>query len=249
MGSAHEAARNLAFISYTGAGKTSLVEALLYTAGVIPSMGAVTSGNTTCDFEPEEMQRQFSISSAVAHFSWKGTTFNVVDTPGGLNFLNEAQMGLQAVDGVILVLSASMGLRSELEKMWQPISALELPCLIFVNELDKERAAVSPVVGECERALGIHTVPVTIPIGSEAQLQGVADLVRQRALRSGPDSPKVHEDDLPVDLASAVAAARKKLVEGVAETDDALVEKYLADGELPEEDVRRGLRAGSLSRT
>src|SRR5574341_1368501 len=103
--------RNIAVISYTGAGKTSLVEALLYQAGAIPAMGSVATGNTVSDFEPEETHRKISVNASVVHFEWKGTTFNLVDTPGALSFLGEAKTALRAVDGVLIVLGASSGVK------------------------------------------------------------------------------------------------------------------------------------------
>lgn len=240
--------RNVALVSYTGAGKTSLLEAFLYSSGVIPSMGSVGSGNTVSDFEPEEVNRQSSISAAVAHFEWRDTRLNLVDTPGALSFLGEAQLALRAVDGVVIVLGATSGMRTELDKIWSTISALKLPCVVFVNELDKDRTSPGPVISQVEGALGLKTVPVTIPIGAEAGLEGVVDLVKGVAIRPVPNSHKTQEGEVPKELAGAVEAARKKLVEGVAETDDQLVEKYLAEGDLQPDEIRKGLKAGTLSR-
>lgn len=244
-----EAIRNIAVVSYTGAGKTSLVEALLYTAGAIPAMGSVAAGNTVCDFEPEELHRKISTNASVAHFQWKDTTFNLVDAPGALSFLGEAKMALTAVDGVLIVLGASSGVRTELERLWASIKDLDLPCMLFVNELDKERTAVGPVIEECEKALEIKTVPVAIPIGAEAQLDGVVDLVGRLAHRTVKDNPKVQQGAVPPELADAAAAARKRLVEGVAEAEDHLLETYLSEGDLTDEEIRTGLKAGTQART
>jgi elongation factor G len=239
--------RNIAVVSYTGAGKTSLVEALLYTAGAIPAMGSIQSGTTVSDFEPEEVHRKISVSSAVAHFDWKGTTLNLIDTPGALSFLGEAKLALRAADGVLIVVGASSGVRAELEKIWSTIKDLALPCVLFVNELDKERTSVSPVLEECEKALEFKGLPVTIPIGTEANLAGVVDLIGGVAYRSGKDSPKVQQDRVPPELTGPAAEARKKLVEGVAETEDRLVEKYLAEGDLTAEELVQGLKAGTCA--
>jgi len=152
--------RNIAVVSSAGAGKTSLVEALLYTAGAIPAMGAVGNGSTVSDFEPEEIHRKVSVSTAAAHFPWKGVTFNLLDTPGAMSFLGEAELALHAVDGVLIVLGAASGMRTELEKLWGTIADLGLPCILFVNELDKERTVLETVLKACEDALEIRTVPV-----------------------------------------------------------------------------------------
>jgi elongation factor G len=240
--------RNIAVVSAAGAGKTSLVEALLYAAGVIPAMGSVGNGSTVSDFEPEEIHRKVSVSTAVAHFPWKGTTFNLLDTPGALSFLGEGKLALHAVDGVLIVLGAASGVRTELEKIWGTIADIGLPCLLFVNELDKERTAIEPALKACEEALEIRTVPVTIPIGSEGRLEGVVQLVEGAAYRSVAGSAKVLRGDISADAAGSAEEARKKLVESAAETDDQLVEKYLAQGDLTEAEIMQGLRAGTCAR-
>ena len=240
--------RNIAVVSASGAGKTSLVEALLYTAGVIPAMGATGSGNTVCDFEPEEIHRKVSVSTAVAHFSWKGVTFNLLDTPGALSFLGEAKLALQAVDGVLIVLGAASGMRTELEKLWGMIGEAGLPCVLFVNELDKERTGLAPVLKACEEALEITTVPVTLPIGSEGGLEGVVQVVEGAAYRTAAGSPKALKGEVPAELGAQTGDARKKLVECAAETDDQLLEKYLAQGELGAEEILQGMKAGTSAK-
>ena len=236
--------RNVAIVSYTGAGKTSLTEALLYTAGVIPAMGSVPSGNTVADFEPEEIHRKITVSSSVLRFDWKGHTVNVIDTPGALSFLGEAQTVLRAVDGALIVVAASSGMRTELEKVWQTIQELKLPCIMFINELDRERASLEPVLEDCEKALETKFLPITIPLGAGSTLEGVVDLVDGLVIRSSKESQKIQQESIPGELTGAYNEARKRLVECIAETDDRLLEKYLADGDLSPEELRQGLRTG-----
>jgi elongation factor G len=240
--------RNVAVVSAAGAGKTSLVEALLYTAGAIPAMGSTVGGNTVSDFEPEEIHRKVSVSTAVTHFSWKGVTMNLLDTPGSMSFLGEAKLALHAVDGVLIVLGAASGIRTELEKLWGTITDIGLPCLFFVNELDKERTALAPALKACEDALEIVTVPVTLPIGSEGRLEGVVQVVEGAAYRPVAGSPKMLKEAVPADLGGQVAEARKKLVECAAETDDRLVEKYLAQSDLAEEEILQGMKSATHAR-
>lgn len=203
--------RNIAVVSASGAGTTSLVEALLYSAGVIPAMGSIANGNTVSDFEPEEIHRKVSVSTAVAHFPWKGTTFNLLDTPGSLSFQGETKLALHAVDGVLVVLGAASGMRTELEKLWTTISDLRLPCILFVNELDRERTAIEPVLKACEDALEIRTVPVTIPIGAEGRLEGVVHVVEGAAYRPVAGIAKVLRGNVPAGVGGLVGEARKKL--------------------------------------
>jgi len=244
-----DALRNVAVVSYTGAGKTSLVEALLYTAGAVPAMGSVPSGTTVCDFEPEETHHKVSLSSAVVHVPWKDTTFNLIDTPGALSFLGEAKSALRGADAVLIVLGASSGIRTELEKLWSTIVELELPALLFVNELDKERTALQPVLDECQKALEIKAIPVAIPVGAGPQLEGVLDLVGRAVYRPMKDSHKVQKADIPAEMAGEEDEARKKLIESAAETDDQLVEKYLTEGSLSIEEILKGLKAGTQARS
>ncbi len=243
-----ERIRNIAVVSYTGAGKTSLVEALLYTARAIPALGSVTSGTTASDFEPEETHRKVSVSSSVLHFTWKDWTFNLVDTPGALSFLGEARMSLRAVDGILIVLSASTGVRTELQKIWATISEMNLPCLLFVNELDKERADFRQALDDCQRALGFKGLPAALPIGEGPALEGVVDLLGGVALRPEPGSQKIQHGEVPADLSGSVEEARKALAEVAAESEDRLLEKYLSEGDLTVEEIRQGLQAGTRSK-
>jgi elongation factor G len=239
--------RNVALIGSTGAGKTSLVDALLYTAGIIPSIGSIASGNTISDFEPEEIHRKVSISSTVAHFSSKETMLNIIDTPGAASFLGEAKVALRAVDGAVIVIGASTGVRSELESLIAVLDELELPCLLLINELDKERTDWTATLQECQEVFKRTVLPVTIPIGAERQLEGVIDVARGVSLRSTKESPKVCQGTVAADLELIASEARKKLVEGVAEIDDRLLEKYLAEGDLPTPEVFEGLKLGTLA--
>lgn len=239
--------RNVALIGSTGAGKTSLVDALLYTAGVIPSIGSIVSGNTISDFEPEEIHRKVSISSTVAHFSSRETILNIVDTPGAASFLGEAKVALRAVDGAVIVIGASTGVRSELDSLMTVLDELELPCLLLINELDKERTDWAAALKECQEVLKRTLLPVTIPLGAERQLEGVIDVVRGVSLRSTKESPKVHQGTVTADLEATTTDSRKRLVEGVAEIDDRLLEKYLAEGDLSTHQVQEGLKLGTLA--
>jgi elongation factor G len=240
--------RNLAFASYPGAGKTTLCEALAFTTGAIPTMGSISQGNTIGDFEPEEVHRHHSISSTLFQLEWAGSRINIIDTPGIADYSFEVQSSLRAVDGVVLVVGAGTGLRSEIERVWDLIQEYELPCLLFINELDKERTEYGTILAECEKTLEFTGVPLTIPVGKETQLSGVIDLMSQCLMTPVPGTTKIQETEMPPEHQSMVTEFRRRMMELIAETNDQLVEKYLTQGELSNEDLRDGLTMGTLER-
>lgn len=239
-----ESLRNVALISSPGAGKTSLAEAMLFTAGAVPHLGSIAQGTTVSDFEPEELHRRSSVSTSLLHCSWNHTTINLVDPPGALNLLGETVMALRAVDAVILVVGASSGIRSELVRVWSRVTALGLPCLLFLNELDKDGASLDGVVAMCQRDLGITPLPMSLPYGSGAHLEGVLDLLQERMIVSHTETATCQQLPIPENGWTLVTDARKCIQEEVAERDDRLLEQYLAVGELTQEDLIDGLRLG-----
>lgn len=240
--------RNVAFASYPGAGKTTLCEAIAWTTGITPTMGSILQGSTIGDFEPEETHRHHSVGSALFQLEWQGTKINILDCPGTLDFFFEVKSALRAVDGVVLVVSAATGYRSEMERVWDLIQELELPCLIFVNDLDKDRTDYLSVIEECQKALECSPVPLVMPLGTGEGLSGVIDLLAQQVLASQGAGPKPHQTDIPAEQRDRLLEYRLKLMEQVAETNDQLVEKYLANGVLSNEDLTDGLFVGILDR-
>jgi elongation factor G len=241
-----ESLRNVAVVSSAGAGKTSLVEAILFTTGAIPILGTVAQGNTASDFEPEEIHRRTSVSTSLLRCSWQQTTINLVDPPGALNLLGEPLMALQAVDAVINVLGAS-GIRSELAKLWSRLKELRLPRMIFANEFDKDGILLENISTLCHRELDVTVLPLALPVKNGGQLEGVTDLLAQVQVRSQVESAKVQQSPIPDSLLQEVGEARKRLHEAVAEVDDRLLEQYCASGELTQEDMLIGLRLGVLT--
>ncbi|MEY4706024.1 MAG: Elongation factor [Nitrospirota bacterium] len=236
--------RNVAIIASAGAGKTSLAESLLFASGAVPHLGSIAQGTTVSDFEPEELHRRSSVSTSLLRCSWRDTTINIVDPPGALNLLGEALMALRAVDAVIVVLSPSSGIRSELTKLWPRVKALSLPCLLFVNELDKVGLSLEAAIIASQRDLGIMPLPMSLPLGNGVTLEGVYDLLDQRVIHSRMDSPTVQRLPIPETERILVDDARKRMQEAAAERDDRLLEQYLTAGELTQEDLLNGLRLG-----
>ena len=239
--------RNVVFASYVGAGKTSLVEALVFSAGVTSSMGSTSGGNTIADFEPEEVQHQHSMSTALLHYEYKDTSLNLFDTPGSLDFFADTKNTIHVADAAVLVIGAS-GIRSELDRVWDFIQERGLPCLVFINELDKERANFEAIHEEIQKTLETRCMPIAYPIGREANLRGVVDVVTQKAVIPVPDGHKTQEEPIPEDVNDAVSELRKQLIENAAETNDDLVEKYLSEGDLTQEEIVQGLGLGTKNR-
>jgi elongation factor G len=237
-----EPIRNVAIVSSAGAGKTSLSEALLYVGGAIPMLGSATQGTTVSDFEPEELRHRKSTSTSLLQFTWNHTSINLIDPPGALDLLGEPLAALQAVDAVILLLSETMGVRTELARLWGRIKELDLPCLVFVNGLDKPGASFETALVTCREQLGCAPIPMTVPVNPGTNFDGVIDVRHGKLVRSGPSSAKV--DQLPVshDLEDMLNEAHKQLVEAVAESGETLLETYLAQGDLSQEDLLQGLR-------
>lgn len=234
--------RNVAIIANRGAGKTSLAEAMLLTAGAIPSLGSVTQGTTVSDFEPEEIHHRCSVSTSLLRYSWNQTTITLLDTPGALSLLGEAITALRAVDAVIMVLTPSSGIRSELIRLWSYVKDLHLPCLIFVNELEKESPSLDEVMAACKRDLDIIPLPMSRTFKEGGQFQGVIDWLQQAAIHSRADGSKWQQHPVPEAEKTGMTEGRKRIQEAAAETDDQLLEQYLAAGELTPADLMRGLR-------
>ena len=246
---ARESLRNVALISSAGAGKTSLAEAMLFASGAVPHLGSIAQGTTVSDFEPEEVHRRSSVSTSLLHCSWNHTAINLVDTPGALTLLGETVMALRAVDAVILVVDASSGIRSDLARLWSRVTALGLPCLLFLNELDKEGASLDGVAAMCRSDLGLMPLPMSLPYGSGAQLEGVLDLAQQSLIISRTEASTCQLLPIPENMRTLVTDARRRIQEEVAERDDRLLEQYLAVGELTQEDLIEGLRLGIQAST
>jgi len=240
--------RNVVLASYAGAGKTSLAEAMAFSAGGIPSMGLTSTGNTIADFEPEEVHHHHSMSTALLQFSLKDMSFSILDTPGSLDFFVDTRCAIHVSDGAVLVIGAT-GLRSEVERVWDVIQEREMPTVIFINELDKEHTNFDTTLEEISNTLEITCIPIALPLGQEAGFEGVIDLLKQKIIIPDLNGHKVHESDIPADLAGKVEEARKKLTECAAEGSDELLEKYLGGGDLTTEEILQGLAWATRNRS
>jgi elongation factor G len=239
--------RNIAILSHGAAGKTSLADALLFMAGAVDLMGSVDAGSSVFMHEPEEIARKISIASSLGFADWKGVRINIIDTPGYINFLEEARGTLRAVDGAVLIVSAISGVKAETEKIYKFACDYEIPRIAFVSKLDKERADFFRAVSDMEKYFCKNSLVLQLPIGLEDNFSGVIDLIKMKALQFAKDgSGKFEEKDIPENMKDEAAAYRKKMVEQIAETEDDLLEKYLDKGELDQEDIITGLKHGTI---
>jgi elongation factor G len=234
--------RNVGVVGHGGVGKTSLVEAMLFTAGAVTRLGKVDDGTTTTDFDPDEIRRKISINTAVAYADWKGHHVTLVDTPGYGDFIAEARAALRVVEAALVVVDAVAGVQVQTEKVWKFALEYDLPRAVVVNRLDRERADFFRTLESLNRRLKGRLVPLQVPVGEESGFQGYVDLVRMKATAFADGRPK--EIDVPADLADRAREYREKLVEAAAETDDELLNKYLEEGSLGEAEMLKALRAG-----
>jgi elongation factor G len=242
--------RNLGIVAHGGAGKTSLAEAILFDTGMIDRLGRVDDGTSTMDFEPEEIKRKISITSALDHCEWNGHSIHIVDTPGYGNFIADTRACMRALDGAVVILSAISGVKAQTEEIWKWANEFEIPRIAFVNKLDRERANFFRAIDDMEKALGARGVAIQMPIGLEAAFEGFVDLVTMKAWFYAKDgSGKFKEGPIPADCADEASRLREQMVETVAEAYDALTEKYLDAGELTEEEIIDGLRVGTMRNT
>ena len=236
-----EQVRNVVLLSHSGAGKTSLSEAMLFNSGAINRLGKVDQGNTTSDYDPDEVKRQTSIYLALLPCEWQGFKVNTIDTPGYADFVAEVKSAVRVADGAVIVVCAASGVEVGTELGWGYADEQEIPRLIFVNKMDRENADFFRVMEEIRANFGNKCVPIEIPIGAQDDFQGVVDLIRMKSY----SGPQWQEGEIPDSLKERAGEFREKLVEAVAETDDDLIAKYLEGEELTEEEIVQGLRAGA----
>jgi len=234
--------RNIGIVGQGGSGKTSLADAILYTAGATTRQGSVDDGTSAFDFEPEETRRKLSLTTAFHHAPWKKHELTVVDTPGYINFLTDGLNCMRACTAAVLVLEPHAGgVKVEAERVWGRAEQLALPVVAFVTKLDRENADFDGALKDLSDNLQAKAVPVQLPIGSAETFRGVVDLLTMKALIAQPNG-QMKEEAIPAELADAAKAARERLMETAAETDDALVEQYLEHGELTTEQLLPALR-------
>jgi elongation factor G len=235
--------RNVALVGHGGAGKTSLAEALLFCSGAISRMGRVEDGNTTTDFDPEEVRRHLSLSLALAPFEHDGFKINLLDAPGYADFVGDMYTALRVADLAILVVSGVEGVEVQTEVAWRMAAELGLPRMFFVNKLDRERASFDRTLAELQERFGAGVAPLELPIGEEASFHGIADLLTDTAvLYNGGPKPTIAE--IPEDMAAREHVVRDNLVEGIVVADDDLTMRYLEGETITPKELEDTLAKG-----
>ena len=235
--------RNVALVGHGDTGKTQLVSALLFTAGMANRLGKVDDGTSVTDYDEEEIQRKFSISASLAYAEWGKTKINFIDTPGYNIFMHETEAALVAADSALVLVHAVAGIEVQTEKVWSFCEKYGLPRGLVINQMDRDRASFERTLEALRAAYGRAVIPVQLPIGEERSFRGLVDLVRMKAYLYDPDgSGKGKEAEIPADLQDAATKAHEALVEMVAEGNDALMEEFFEKGTIPVEDLVPGLK-------
>ena len=241
--------RNIVLVAHGGAGKTSVAEAFLYSAGVTTRMGRVEDGNTFMDYEPEELKRQTSISASFAQVPWKKHAISIIDTPGDQNFFTDTKLCMQAADAAVVVIDAIDGIKVQTEQGWDFAAEFNLPTIVFINKLDKERSDFQTAFNDAVASFESPKPIVTqIPIGKEDGFSGVIDLVSMKAYTYDAKG-KATKIDIPSDMQDMVSEEREALVENVVESDDGLLERYLEGESLSDDEIKVALKKGIISRS
>ena len=242
------ALRNVAVVGHGGCGKTQLVTALLFAAGAVNRLGRVDEGTTVTDFDDEEIARKHTLASSLAFAEWRNTKINLIDTPGFANFLSDARAALRVAEAAVVVVDAVAGCEVQTEKLWAEAAALNLPRIVVLNRLDRDRGSLARALESLHGHCGREIVPIQLPIGEEKAFSGVVDLVSMKAFTfAGDDSGRMTEGEVPADMAEAAAKAREALIEMVAEADETLMETFFAEGTLSQQQLADGLRAATVA--
>ncbi len=244
-----EQLRNAGLVAHVGSGKTSLAEAMLFNGKSTKRLGSVDDETSHMDFEPEEIRKKTTLSTSFHHCTWKKHYINLIDTPGDINFLSDTKASLQAADGVVIVVDATAGVKIGTEKAWEFADELDLPRMVFINKMDRERANFYSVVDEITQNFELKPTPVFLPIGAEDKFQGLVDLIKLKAYISSKDgSGKFDEGEIPGEMKDEVQEWREKMIENIVEANDELMEKYLEGEELSPQEIEETFVIGIKTR-
>lgn len=236
--------RNVAVCGHGGCGKTSLVEQMLFRAGVIPAAQSIDSGKTVSDYFDDEIEHKTSMHSSLMNLMWKDTKINILDTPGSADFIGEVVAAFRAAETAVMVINATAGIQIETVKLWRRLDKRNLPRVVFINKMDQSRMDFPQLLEQIKEAFGVTAIPLNIPLGYGDDHKGIIDLLHMKAVEAGGK-----ESDIPSDSADQVDKWREILIEMAAEGDDALTEKFFDQGTLEGADIIKGLVEGMAENT
>jgi len=239
--------RNLAVVGHGGTGKTSLCESLLFVSGKSERLGRVDDSTSCMDFEPEEQKRRVSISSAANFVEWEKHKINFIDTPGDSNFTFDIKCSMSVVENAVIIVDAVGGVEFQTQKVWELADEFNLPRIIFINRLDRERANFTTALESIKSKFKKKVTPVCLPIGAEDKFNGIVDLIGMKAYLFSDNKGIGKAVDIPAEMMDEVKSLRDSMVEDIAEADDELMNKYLEAGELSDEELNTGLKKGVSS--
>lgn len=246
---AAEKIRNVALVGHGSSGKTSLTSSFLFNAGATSRLTKVEKGNAITDYDPEEIERNISINSALCHIESDGHKINIIDSPGYTNFLWDTRACLRAVDGGVVVVCGVAGVEVGTEKVWEMLKEFNLPRIIIINKLDRENADYERTLNSIREFFGRQAIPVQLPIGKEQDFTRIVDLVQKKVFHyEQNESGKFKEEDIPEDMKAEVEKKVEELTEMVAENDEQLMEQYFEKGELSVEELKGGLKRSIMNR-
>ncbi|MBD1885278.1 MULTISPECIES: elongation factor G [Microcoleus] len=245
-----EKTRNIGIAAHIDAGKTTTTERILFYSGMVHKMGEVHEGTAVTDWMEQERERGITITAAAITTSWKDYKINIIDTPGHVDFTIEVERSMRVLDGVIAVFCSVGGVQPQSETVWRQADRYKVPRIVFVNKMDRMGANFYKVYAQIRDRMRANAVPIQIPIGSEENFRGIVDLVQMKAYIYNNDmGTDIEEVEIPDEVKDLAVEYRTKLIESVAETNDALTEKYLEGEELTEDEIRAALRTGAISGT
>lgn len=239
--------RNIAVVGNHGAGKTTLIEAILYHTGSIERLGRIEDGNTAADYLDEEKDKKITLSSKILQCSYKGHQINLIDTPGYSDFVGDIKGALRVADGALVVINAQSGVEVETEKIWEYLEEYNIPRCVVVNRMDKEHADFNKCIESLENVLGARVCPARLPMGSESSFSGVIDLITDKLLEFDDKGAITKQADIPGEVQDEVEEMRQKMIETAVMSDEEMMERYLSDEKISADEIRKGLHDGVLS--
>ena len=245
-----EKTRNIGIMAHIDAGKTTTTERVLYYTGRSYKIGEVHEGTATMDWMVQEQERGITITAAATTSFWQDCLINIIDTPGHVDFTMEVERSLRVLDGALAILDAVSGVEPQTETVWRQADKYSVPRIVYVNKMDRVGADFYRCLAMLKERLGVHAVPIQIPIGREDQFKGVINLVEQVAYVWAEDDSlgqNYSTQEIPADMQELVKEYREKMIEGLAEVDDHLMEKYLSGEKISPEEIKAAIRAGTIT--